>query len=614
MTRAAVLLWASLLVFWVAGAARLGSALRGRARRLVAIAGVLGGLVFALLLAARLGAALPSTGSDTPFSRACEVLKGMVAFAAALLTVLDARRTRSGRPFPERARKLVALALAVSAVFLYLLASRFRYPVFYHRWDQYHYYLGSRYFPELGYDALYRCTAVAQDEVGEVLDESRGQARRLDLRAEVRRPGRKIRNLSADNLLVEAAAVLGEPDRCRSRFTPARWEQYKADAAFFATQSGLDDYWADMQLDHGYNPPPVWTLVGHALASLHGPGPVFRLGGVTVLYVQLLALLDLVLLAGMFALLRWAFGWRVSAVAAVFWGTQAASPASWTLGAMLRQDWLFLFVAAACLARRRFFALSGAALAYASLLRVFPALAALGWVTVAGLHLARHRRLKPEHVRTLGGAIVAAAVLVGLSLAFVGPASYPAFYHHTMRVHEQTPLTNNMGLRVLLGYEVGAGKDSGRMKYVRDPTLTDPFAVWKRMRLERYQSRQPLAWAVVGVVLALWLAVLRRVRSLWLAQCLGQVWIVVLSQITCYYYAFLVLCAPLTRRRRGLEAALLGVAAVSQALARVLVYNDDRYAALSLLCLVLVLVLLAAFARGRRRAPAVAATSGAKPA
>jgi hypothetical protein len=34
----------------------------------------------------------------------------------------------------------------------------------YHRWEQFHYFLGAKYFPELGYTRLYQCTAVAEAE------------------------------------------------------------------------------------------------------------------------------------------------------------------------------------------------------------------------------------------------------------------------------------------------------------------------------------------------------------------------------------------------------------------------------------------------------------------
>ena len=37
---------------------------------------------------------------------------------------------------------------------------------------------------------------------------------------------------------------------------------------------------------------------------------------------------------------RWAFGWRVMAVATVFWGCNAPANFYWTGGAFLRQDWI----------------------------------------------------------------------------------------------------------------------------------------------------------------------------------------------------------------------------------------------------------------------------------
>ena len=76
----------------------------------------------------------------------------------------------------------------------------------------------------------------------------------------------------------------------------------------------------------------------------------------------------------MFAAIYWAFGWRVFAVAAIFWGCQLPAEYFWTGGAFMRQDWLFWLVLSACLVRKRFHALGGAAFAYSTLLRVFPGL------------------------------------------------------------------------------------------------------------------------------------------------------------------------------------------------------------------------------------------------
>src|SRR5262252_5776139 len=114
-------------------------------------------------------------------------------------------------------------------------------------------------------------------------------------------------------------------------------------------------------------------------------------------------MLDDVLIANMFGALWWAFGWRVFAVAALYWGCNAAGDDYFVSGAFLRQDWLFFFVMAACLARKRWYALAGASIVTAALLRIFPGIAVIGWLVVAGAHAWRHRRMAKHHQRLLLG-------------------------------------------------------------------------------------------------------------------------------------------------------------------------------------------------------------------
>src|SRR5262249_48187101 len=161
-------------------------------------------------------------------------------------------------------------------------------------------------FREFGYDGLYKCTVIAEDQLGviEGKDPNSDQHYRLDLSKEVRAPDKKIRNLGGDNLLMPPTDVLAHPEVCTSLFTPERWEAFKADVQFFRVVSDKK-YWNGMSEDHGYNPPPVWTIGGSLFANLHAA---------TVPYMQFLASLDVLYQAGTFAILWWAFGWRVAAV------------------------------------------------------------------------------------------------------------------------------------------------------------------------------------------------------------------------------------------------------------------------------------------------------------
>jgi hypothetical protein len=364
-----------------------------------------------------------------------------------------------------------------------------------------------------------------------------------------------------------------------------------------------------MQKDHGYNPPPVWTIAGHYLSEIT---PTTTLG------MQALAAIDVGFILGMFAALWWAFGWRVSVVAAIFWGCQSSSPFFWTGGAFLRQDWLFFLVLSTCLVRKRYFALGAASLVYAGLLRIFPGLVVVGWLVVAGAYLVKHKRMAKDHVRMLIGGVAAACILIPLSLHVAGRDAYQQFFHHTIQVHDQTPLTNHMGLRVLIAQKtpfeineptlkigsseiklpirVGVGGSSGRMKYTQDGKLRDPFEVWKRMRNERYAKYRYAAYAIIALSFAFFVYVVRRVRSMWIAQCLAQIWIILLSQLTCYYYSFMILAAPLTKVKRNIEAPLFGLAALSQFVWMAFNFNDDKYWVLTLISLAFCYGLICAFA------------------
>ena len=534
------------------------------------------------------------------FAVAVDVVKGVIAGLAAVAVFYEAHRESVKRPVAEKWKKIVGISLALAAVLAYFNGFRNGYDKAYHRHELYHYYLGAKYFPEMGYDHLYRCTVVAQDELGVYthVDEDTGRSFRIDMGKEVRHPDRKVRNLGQDNLLVPAKRFLEDPAICKTPFSPERWEAFKKDIGFFRAVSG-QDYFNKMQGDHGFNPPPVWTIAGKFFSEL---------APASTRFMQALALLDMALWAGMFWALAWAFGWRVSAAAAIFWGCQSSAPMLWTCGAFLRQDWLFFLVLAVCLVRKHYFALGAAALVYSALLRIFPGLFVMGWLAVAGWHLVKHKKLTKPQLRMLGGGVLAAAVLLPASIYVCGKDAYPQFYEHTLKVHDQTPLTNHMGLRVLIAQKtpieisflgIGTTKDSGRMKYSENKALSDPFDDWKRMRNERYAKYKLVAYGISALSLVLFVYVMRRVKSMWIALCLSQVFGIILAQLTCYYYSFMILSAPLAKinpLRRPMELSLFGFALVSQVGWRVFRYNDDKYWILTLLSLVFCYGIIIVFA------------------
>lgn len=484
------------------------------------------------------------------------------------LLMLEARARKLGERISDVATKRIAIGLTVIGFLAYFdgFNPNVRYINYYHRHEFYHYYLGSKYSHALGYTHLYDCTMIAEVENGRGAQIQKREVR--DLRVNLIRP-------------VTETESFQNPSDCKRRFSPDEWTAFKKDVAWFES-TARGGYWENMQQDHGYNPPPVWTMTGKFFSSFGSAGDGF---------FKILSSLDVLLQAGTLLMLGWAFGLRTMALASVFWGCNAVANFYWTGGAFLRQDWIFFLVSSVCLARKRRFGLAGAALTWSSLLRVFPMIAFAGWAIVIGIHWLKKRQLHPDHRRLLAGCIVCAGILIPASVVVAGPDSYKEFTAH-IRVHNRTPLTNHMGLETMLVHNW-----SGRMRFTRDSTLDDAFELWKQGRNQRFDQMKPVFLGIAAVVLA-WMAwALRRTKSLWIAAGLSVPLIVSLTNLTCYYYCFFLLLIPLCRVRPALAPALLATSSASQIVLQSFYFIDDQYTAESYLFYVTAILALVAYSR-----------------
>ncbi len=493
----------------------------------------------------------------------------VLALTGALMLIGELVARRAGYPPGKRTVKWTCVTLTVIGFVSYFsfFNPNVRYVNYYHRHEFFHYYLGAKYSRELGYKRLYECVAVAEVELGHG--------------AELRK--QRLRDLGSKNLTkpISDTTVFKDPAHCTQHFATARWQQFKDDVKWLRT-TAKGSYWENMKKDHGYNPPPVWTTTGK-LFSMLGPASDTTF--------KWLASIDVLLHIGILALFRWGFGWRVAALAAVFWGCNAAGNFYWTGGAFLRQDWIFFLVASVCLAKKKYFGLSGAAFIWTGLLRAFPLAAGFGWAAMIALHWLRHRRLHPSHKRFLAGCAIAAGVLIPTSMAVAGPSSYKDFIAH-IALHNRTPLTNHMGMETMFVHDW-----DGRMRFSRDDRESDPFKFWKEGRLERKAKWRPVI-VVVWLLLAGWTVwALRKTKHFWLGLPLSLPLLGSLTSITCYYFAMFIAFAPLVRLRPSLGPAMLATAAASQVLLAHSHWIDDRFTALSWLFFAFSLLPLAAFSR-----------------
>lgn len=476
--------------------------------------------------------------------------KVAIASLAAALLVADAALGRLGRP--ERWRRLRDGLLAALGVAGWLAWwNFFAVPVHrvVHEHDGFHHFVGARWFDELGYDGLYACALAADLEAG--LGPWLAEATLRDLET---------------NVLVPAAEALPAAERCRARFSPERWAAFAADVAWFRSIVSLDD-WLAIRRDHGFNGSPVWLLAGSLLAEASGgAGPAYFW----------LARIDHALVVAAWVGVLVAFGWRATAVAAVFWGTNGLAVFDWTGGSLLRQDWLAALLLGLAALRAGWPALAGALLAMATLLRVFPGVAIAALALQAALAALRGRTLRPSraHARLALGGLLAAAVLVPLSAWRHGADAWPAFAANS-RKHLATPLLNHVGLEPLVAFAPAA-----RARALEDPRAPDPLFGWKRAQAERAHER---AW-LVAAVCALYAAALARALPRladWEAAALGIGALPFAATLTCYYHAALAGVALLWPGRAVAGPALCALAAVTQGLWLRLPFSDVPFVAMS---------------------------------
>jgi hypothetical protein len=460
----------------------------------------------------------------------------------------------------RRERNQALVVLGVLGALAYPNFGWLHFGNFIHTWDTYHYYIGAKYFPELAYDRLYDCTAIADDESG--------------LHARVAR--RAITDLRT-NVMVSTNEILAQPEACKSHFSPERWDAFKKDISWFRGRLNAQK-WDETQRDHGYNATPVWTIAGHALTQL-APASLTQ--------VTLLNLLDPLLLLGMAYLIYWAFGWKVLAVAMLVYGTNFPSRYYWTGGAYLRHDWIFFSVAFVCLLKKERPLLAGLAIAYATTLRLFPGLMMVGPILAALEILRTERRIDRRYLRLFVGAGLGVLALLSTSLITTGGLeTYQRFAQNTAK-HAGTPLTNHMGLRTALSYrpsQIGA--------VLRDGRARDPWAVWKEARLNSFHEARPLYIAgILGFLALLFFAARGAKFEPWVVAALSTVMIPVSVELTCYYYCFIIALALLVEKRREVALLLLGLTAITQfiqwaPLSNMSSWDDEKYVAMSFATLI----------------------------
>jgi hypothetical protein len=84
-------------------------------------------------------------------------------------------------------------------------------------------------------------------------------------------------------------------------------------------------------------------------------------------------------------------------------------------------------------------------------------------------------------------------------------------------------------------------------KYHPDRTKHKDFSIWRTMRHQLKYDRMPIFLLTLGVIF--WMFYRMRKREMWEITALSAIFVVWMVELTCYYYNFLALLAPLVLLR-----------------------------------------------------------------
>jgi hypothetical protein len=481
-------------------------------------------------------------------------IKLVLAALLGLFLLLRLRRRPHPSPgapaaHPHRRRRarqlfLAALALLSLANFLHLGYFHTRYEqhgwldkrAFVHLWDLYHYYLGAKYFDELGYGSLYVATVAADAE-----DAGGGRLREVA----------RVRNLEGTGFLTREQ-VLARAAAVKTRFSPGRWRQFRADVGAF-TRRLPAAVLPKILLDHGYNPTPAWNTTAAFLANRV---PVERLFS--------LALIDVALLLAAAAAIGAAFGLESALLAAAFFGINAYAGFSITGGSFLRYDWLLALVAAACLLRRRRYAGAGLCLSYAALVRVFPALFLGALACKALVETVRCRAVPPRYARLFLAFLAGSALLAGYGCLSARGADAWRQFGKRIAAHHRTLTANSIGFSMVFLYD-GTWESADAFADAYGTTGVEGDALVNKVKRAEARTRRAAFLLSCAAVLAL-AALVAVGRPDGEALAWGAAPVFMLLTLSDYYYVFLVVCAVTWYRGSGRRPLPLLLLIATQAL------------------------------------------------
>jgi len=436
----------------------------------------------------------------------------------------------SGATYSLRTKLVIGLVVGLSFGLFHNLGA-FRGGSFVHYGEMFHYYVGSKYFKELGYHELYNAVIVADAEQGNELAP-------LPFYTDLR---------SYQNIRREVA--LRDAEKIKGLFSEPRWQAFKVDIAFFKAKLNKPNS-PDMVfllMDHGYNASPVSTVLLGALTNL-----------VPLTQVRWLAAIDVGLMLLMVGLVFRSFGFELGALFSVFFFVSILSGQEYLSGSLLRYDWLLYIVVAVCLLDGGRHAWAAFFLTLSGMLRIFPFLLFYGIAVTIFKRLKATRRLDRSSARFTVSAAATALLLFLLPAVSLGGVAQPwKDFYEKISLHESGVYVNHLGFAGMVLFEPS---QLSIERFAAAFQSADPDIVrhWQDVKEYELHNRRPFIVFASLIVMACLTALIWRRQESESNSVLWPLFLVYMtSYISAYYYTFLCLFILLFFRRPSPRSAFV---------------------------------------------------------
>lgn len=450
--------------------------------------------------------------------------------------------------------KSVLVAISFVAIFYYTsfgMMMQTRDPItperqrqtFTHWHEVFHYYIGAKYYKELGNDGLYVAYLLADTES-----------------SSPQYNGTHLRDLSDQLFPITAAEGLKRArEKYRPRFTDARWDEFKADTE--ALKKMAMPGWLNLGVfDAGFNPPPSWNVIGYPLANAV---PISKNGGTLNQnweYIELVPFFDVALLviAGIF--IYRSFGFLGLAAFVVLFGTSYLSGMRWTGGSFLRHLWLFWLILGTCMMKEKRYLGTGICLGLSGLMAIFPFIFAVGAGLWLGMQYAKNPKMRgalQDFAIGLAGIVV---LFFGISFILFGIGPWVTFFER-IQTHSNMFFVGHVGYKKIATW---AEWVPGQNFWWQDGL--NNFRAWNTKLNERWNELLWFNLPFIALLMGASVLAMRRMRGEEAMMLFGAMVIFFFSIPANYYYVYFALLPAVIYqpggkdwRQNAIIATLLGV-------------------------------------------------------